>query len=76
MKKEVHVIDSSHEVVEKSNVSLVYNKDRGVALFKRDGERSTLHQGGVDGIKCVAVCDSLWPLWRAVCAFFFSWLRV
>ena len=35
MKKEVHVIDSSHEVVGKSNVWLVYTKDRGVALFKR-----------------------------------------
>ena len=42
MKTEVYVKDISHQVAEKSNMWLVDGKDRGVALFKRDGERPML----------------------------------
>ena len=42
MKTEVYVKDISHQVAEKSNMWLADGKDRGVALFKRDGERPML----------------------------------
>ena len=50
---------------------LVNRKDRGVALFKRDGKCSMLYQGAVYGVERVAVCDAICPLLRSARTFCF-----